>query len=105
MPIDDRAPQEWAPQGLSDIIGQAQAVQRLKALVHLSQNRAEPLPHILLAGAVGPRKRTLAAVVARELGVGILSSGPLEGGGDLMGLLTNLNERDIFFMDEIHRLP
>src|SRR6266567_6796830 len=105
MPIDDRAPQEWAPQSFSEIIGQAQAAQRLKALVHLSRNRDEPLPHILLAGAVGTGKRTLAAVIARELGVGIVSSGPLEGGGDLMGLLTNLNERDVFFMDEIHRLP
>src|SRR5713226_3429360 len=106
MPEDRPAP-DWSPQRLSEIVGQAQAVQRLKPLVELSRERGEPLPHILLIGAEGTGKRTLAAVLANEMGASIVTTaGPsLERGADLMGILTNLAERDVLFIDEIHRLP
>lgn len=98
---------DWSPKRLSEMVGQAQAVQRLKPLVELSRERAEPLPHILLIGAEGMGKRALAAVLASEMSAAIVTmAGPsLERGGDLMGILTNLAERDVLFIDEIHRLP
>jgi Holliday junction resolvasome RuvABC ATP-dependent DNA helicase subunit len=98
---------DWSPKRLSEMVGQAQAVQRLKPLVELSRERAEPLPHILLIGAEGMGKRTLAAVLASEMSAAIVTmAGPsLELGHDLMTILTSLAERDVFFIDEIHRLP
>jgi len=103
---EDRPAQDWSPKRLSDIVGQAQAIQRLRPLVELSRERGEPLPHILLIGAEGTGKRTLAAVLANEMSAAIVTTaGPsLQQGGDFMGILTNLNERDILFVDEIHRL-
>ena len=88
---------DWSPKRLSEMVGQAQAVQRLKPLVELSRERAEPLPHILLIGAEGMGKRTLAAVLASEMSAAIVTmAGPsLERGGDLMGILTALAERDV----------
>src|SRR6266849_5065461 len=101
MPEDRPAP-DWSPQRLSEIIGQAQAVQRLKPLVELSREHNEPLPHILLIGAEGTGKRTLAMVLANEMGASVVTTaGPsLQNGAELMGILTNLAD-----IDEIHRLP
>jgi Holliday junction DNA helicase RuvB len=106
QPEDCPAP-DWSPKRLSDIVGQAQAVQRLKPLVELSRGRGEPLPHILLIGAEGMGKRTLAAVLANEMEANMVTTaGPsLERGADLMGVLTNLAERDVLFIDEINGLP
>jgi Holliday junction resolvasome RuvABC ATP-dependent DNA helicase subunit len=104
---EDRPAPDWSPKHLSDMVGQAQAVQRLKPLVELSRERGEPLPHILLVGAEGTGKRTLAAVLANEMGASLVAStGPsIQNGAELMGFLTNLAERDALFIDEIHRLP
>ena len=106
MPEDRPAP-DWSPQRLSEIIGQAQAVQRLKPLVELSREHNEPLPHILLIGAEGTGKRTLAMVLANEMGASVVTTaGPsLQNGAELMGILTNLAEIDVVYIDEIHRLP
>ena len=104
---EDRPAPEWSPEHLSDIVGQTKAVQRLKPLVELSRERGQPLPHLLLLGAEGTGKRTLAAVLANEMGASLVASAGLsiQNGADLMGVLTNLAERDVLFMDEIHRLP
>ena len=104
---EDSPASDWAPQRLSEIIGQAQAVQRLKPLVELSRGHSEPLSHMLLIGAEGTGKRTLAMVLAWEMGAAfVTTAGPsLQNGADLMGVLTNLAERDVLFIDEIHRLP
>jgi Holliday junction resolvasome RuvABC ATP-dependent DNA helicase subunit len=106
QPEDRQAP-EWSPGRLSDIVGQTQAVQRLKPLVELSRERGQPLPHILLVGAEGTGKRTLAAALANEMGVAFVNTAgsSLERGADLMGIVTELAERDVLFIDEIHRLP
>jgi Holliday junction DNA helicase RuvB len=104
---EDRPAPDWSPQRLSEIIGQAQAVQRLKPLVELSRERNEPLPHILLIGAEGTGKRTLAMVLAKEMGASVVTTaGPsLQNAADLMGILTNLTECDVLYIDDIHRLP
>jgi Holliday junction resolvasome RuvABC ATP-dependent DNA helicase subunit len=104
---EDRPAPEWSPGRLSDIVGQTQAVQRLKPLVELSRERGQPLPHILLVGAEGTGKRTLAAALANEMGVAFVNTAgsSLERGADLMGIVTELAERDVLFIDEIHRLP
>jgi Holliday junction resolvasome RuvABC ATP-dependent DNA helicase subunit len=104
---EERSSPDWSPQRLADIVGQTQAVQRLKPLVELSRERGQPLPHILLIGAEGTGKRTLAMVLAKEMGASVVTTaGPsLERGADLLGILTNLAERDVLFIDQIHRLP
>ncbi len=104
---EDRPAPEWSPGRLSDIVGQTQAVQRLKPLVELSRERGQPLPHILLVGAEGTGKRTLAAALANEMGASLVASAgrSIQSGAELVGVLTNLAERDVFFIDEIHQLP
>jgi Holliday junction DNA helicase RuvB len=94
------------PQNLSAFIGQAQARANLKVFIDAARARGDALDHVLFAGPPGLGKTTLAQIVARELGVNFkMTSGPvIAKAGDLAALLTNLEERDVLFIDEIHRL-
>ncbi len=94
------------PQTLSDFVGQAAARANLKVFIEAAKARGEALDHVLFVGPPGLGKTTLAQIMAKELGVNFRStSGPvIAKAGDLAALLTNLEERDVLFIDEIHRL-
>src|ERR1700676_3456760 len=102
-PEDDAA---MRPQVLADFTGQEAVRKNLKIFIESAKTRAEALDHVLFVGPPGLGKTTLAQIVARELGVNFRStSGPvIAKAGDLAALLTNLEERDVLFIDEIHRL-
>jgi holliday junction DNA helicase RuvB len=103
---DDVAEASLRPQRLSEFIGQQQARANLSVFIEAARKRKEPLDHVLFVGPPGLGKTTLAQIVARELGVGFrATSGPvIAKAGDLAALLTNLEDRDVLFIDEIHRL-
>ncbi len=94
------------PRTLGECIGQPKVIEGLRISIQAAQARGEPLDHVLLHGPPGLGKTTLANVIATEMGAAIVAtSGPaLERGGDLMGILTNLQATDVLFIDEIHRL-
>ncbi len=94
------------PQWLDDFVGQEQARANLKIFIQAARGRGDALDHVLFAGPPGLGKTTLAQIMAKEMGVGFRStSGPvIAKAGDLAALLTNLEERDVLFIDEIHRL-
>ena len=94
------------PKTLKEYIGQEKAKGNLEVFIQAAKMRHEPLDHVLLHGPPGLGKTTLSGIIANEMGVNIrITSGPaIEKAGDLAALLTNLNENDILFVDEIHRL-
>ena len=94
------------PQSLDEFIGQEQARANLRVFIQAARGRGDALDHVLFAGPPGLGKTTLAQIMAKELGVGFRStSGPvIAKAGDLAALLTNLEDRDVLFIDEIHRL-
>ena len=94
------------PQYLDDYIGQKGVKENLKIFIEAARRRGEPLDHVLFYGRPGLGKTTLAGIIANELGVNIkITSGPaIERAGDLAAILTNLEENDVLFIDEIHRL-
>src|ERR1700726_3346811 len=103
---EDVAEASLRPQRLAEFIGQEQARANLAIFIEAARARREALDHVLFVGPPGLGKTTLAQIVARELGVNFRStSGPvIAKAGDLAALLTNLEERDVLFIDEIHRL-
>jgi Holliday junction DNA helicase RuvB len=103
---EDAAELKLRPQRLSEFIGQQQARANLSVFIEAARSRNEALDHVLLVGPPGLGKTTLAQIVSRELGVNFRgTSGPvIAKAGDLAALLTNLEERDVLFIDEIHRL-
>lgn len=103
---DEELEASLRPSSFDEFTGQPKIVQNLKIFIEAARKRGEALDHVLLTGPPGLGKTTLSYIIAKEMGADIkTTSGPvLEKPGDLAGLLTNLNEGDILFIDEIHRL-
>ena len=94
------------PAAFAEFTGQALSRERLEIAVEAARRRGEPIDHVLLSGPPGLGKTTLANILAKAMGANLrATSGPtIEKAGDLAGLLTNLEEGDVLFIDEIHRL-
>ena len=94
------------PQKFDDYVGQERLKKNLKLAIEAAKKRVEPIDHVLLYGPPGLGKTTMASVIANEMGAGFrITSGPaIERAGDLASILTNLQDGDILFIDEIHRL-
>lgn len=107
IPEDFDVENPLRPRTLNEYIGQDKVKENLSVFIKAAQIRKEPLDHVLLYGPPGLGKTTLSGIIANEMGVNFrITSGPaIEKPGDLAALLTNLNEGDVLFIDEIHRLP
>lgn len=105
-PADEDIENSLRPKQLTDYIGQEKAKENLSVYIKAAKLRGEPLDHVLLYGPPGLGKTTLAGIVANEMGVNIrVTSGPaIEKQGDLVAILSNLEQGDVLFIDEIHRL-
>ena len=103
---EERSEFSLRPRTLREYIGQKAATDNLKVFIEAAKLRGEPLDHVLFYGPPGLGKTTLAGIIANEMGVDIrITSGPaIERAGDLAAILTNLNDKDVLFIDEIHRL-
>ena len=103
---EDAGEASFRPLSLDEFVGQSQLRENLRIFIHAARGRGEPLDHVLFFGPPGLGKTTLAQIVAREMAVGFrATSGPvIQRAGDLAALLTNLQPRDVLFIDEIHRL-
>ena len=104
---EDDGEMSLRPKSLSEYIGQDKVKENLSIYIKAALQRKEPLDHVLLYGPPGLGKTTLSGIIAKEMGVNLrVTSGPaIEKQGDLVAILTSLNEGDVLFIDEIHRLP
>ncbi|MBI4637522.1 MAG: Holliday junction branch migration DNA helicase RuvB [Candidatus Rokubacteria bacterium] len=107
VPEEAHLERQLRPRSFDEYVGQAEAVASLRVSVEAAKLRREGVDHVLLYGPPGLGKTTLAGILANEMGTSfVTTSGPaIERGADLMGILTNLGERDVLFIDEVHRLP
>ena len=106
LSAEDETERSLRPHRLDEYVGQENVKELLKVYIEAAKQRGDALDHVLLYGPPGLGKTTLANIIAAEMGVSIrITSGPaLEKTGDIVALLTNLQEGDILFIDEIHRL-
>lgn len=106
-PLTSQTESLLRPPSFDEFVGQAKTVERLKIMSGAARKRGEPLNHILLSGPPGLGKTSLSFILGSEMGRNVrITSGPvIEKAGDLAGMLTNLEEGDILFIDEIHRIP